>query len=180
MAEESNMTTMGECPYQDRELNRAMADLPKGDPFWQQAAHLIITNIPPGSFRSTDCQPIIRQQWPDHPLETRTETPILPKSSFSSDDCRCNSGPLNRITDTIMPHKTIIRLSGVARNPANGFPARLLAQLGSTESGQHMARRIWPIMEELGIVKNGHSYHMTTRARENIPSNPEPPAPAGC
>ena len=24
-----------------------------------------------------------------------------------------------------MPHKTIIRLSGVARNPANGFPARL-------------------------------------------------------
>ena len=26
-----------------------------------------------------------------------------------------------------MPHKTIIRLSGVARNPANGFPARLLA-----------------------------------------------------
>ena len=28
-----------------------------------------------------------------------------------------------------MPHKTIIRLSGVARNPANGFPARLLAYL---------------------------------------------------
>ena len=25
-----------------------------------------------------------------------------------------------------MPHKTVIRLSGVARNPANGFPARLL------------------------------------------------------
>ncbi len=25
-----------------------------------------------------------------------------------------------------MPHKTIIRLSGVARNPANGFPARPL------------------------------------------------------
>ncbi len=34
---------------------------------------------------------------------------------------------MNRITDTIMPHKTIIRLSGVARNPANGFPARPLA-----------------------------------------------------
>ena len=28
-----------------------------------------------------------------------------------------------------MPHKTIIRLSGVARNPANGFPARLLGYL---------------------------------------------------
>ena len=27
-----------------------------------------------------------------------------------------------------MPHKTIIRLSGVARNPANGFPARPLAK----------------------------------------------------
>ena len=33
---------------------------------------------------------------------------------------------MNCITDTIMPHKTIIRLSGVAQNPANGFPARLL------------------------------------------------------
>ena len=29
-----------------------------------------------------------------------------------------------------MPHKTIIRLSGVARNPANGFPARLLVHHG--------------------------------------------------
>ena len=28
-----------------------------------------------------------------------------------------------------MPHKTIIRLSGVARNPANGFPARPLEAL---------------------------------------------------
>ena len=27
-----------------------------------------------------------------------------------------------------MPHKTIIRLLGVARNPANGFPARPLAK----------------------------------------------------
>ena len=38
---------------------------------------------------------------------------------------------MNRITDTIMPHKTIIPLSGVARNPANGFPARLLGDLES-------------------------------------------------
>ena len=28
-----------------------------------------------------------------------------------------------------MPNKTIIRLSGVARNPANGFPARLLGHV---------------------------------------------------
>ena len=66
------------------------------------------------------------QERPHQALETRTETPILPKSSFFSDDCRCKGGFLNHITDTIMPHKTIIRLSGVARNPANGFPARLL------------------------------------------------------
>ena len=36
---------------------------------------------------------------------------------------------MNRITDTVMPYKTIIRLSGVARNPANGFPARPLGVL---------------------------------------------------
>ena len=40
---------------------------------------------------------------------------------------------MNRIIDTIMPHKTIIRLSGVARNPANGFPARLLADARSPD-----------------------------------------------
>ena len=33
---------------------------------------------------------------------------------------------MKRITYTTMPHKTGIRLIGVARNPANGFPARLL------------------------------------------------------
>ena len=33
---------------------------------------------------------------------------------------------MKRITYTIIPHKTGIRLLGVARNPANGFPARLL------------------------------------------------------
>ena len=27
MAEDNNVTTMGKCPYQDRELNRAMADI---------------------------------------------------------------------------------------------------------------------------------------------------------
>ena len=31
-------------------------------------------------------------------------------------------------TYTIIPHKTGLRLLGVARNPANGFPARLLAR----------------------------------------------------
>ena len=35
--------------------------------------------------------------------------------------------PKTPITYTIIPHKTGIRLLGVARNPANGFPARPLA-----------------------------------------------------
>ena len=39
-----------------------------------------------------------------------------------------------------MPHKTIIRLSGVARNPANGFPARLLDAHGREAAEvQHVA-----------------------------------------
>ena len=33
---------------------------------------------------------------------------------------------MKRITYIIMPYKTVIRLFGRARNPANGFPARLL------------------------------------------------------
>ena len=71
-------------------------------------------------------------------LEVWPETRFSPSRRFLSDDCRCNSGFLNRITATIMPHKTIIRLSSVARNPANGFPARPLgvrpAQRGPLES----------------------------------------------
>ena len=39
---------------------------------------------------------------------------------------RCNSGFLTRITYITMPYKTVIRLLGVARKLANGFPARLL------------------------------------------------------
>ena len=43
-------------------------------------------------------------------------------------------GVVKRNTYTIMPYKTVIHLLGVARNPANGFPARLLA-LRSIENG---------------------------------------------
>ena len=39
---------------------------------------------------------------------------------------RCNSRALQRITYTVMPYKTVIRLLIVARNPANDFSARLL------------------------------------------------------
>ena len=45
---------------------------------------------------------------------------------FLNVDYRCDSWLLKRITYTIIPHKTGIRLLGVARNPDNGFPARPL------------------------------------------------------
>ena len=35
-----------------------------------------------------------------------------------------------------MPYKTVIRLLGVARNPANGFPARLLGDGFTGHSGR--------------------------------------------
>ena len=51
-----------------------------------------------------------------------------PSRRFLSDDYRCNSGFLKRIAYTTMPYKTGLRLLGVARNPANGFPARPLGE----------------------------------------------------
>ena len=59
-------------------------------------------------------------------LEVWPETRFSPSRRFLNVDCRCNSGFLKRIAYTTMPYKTRLRLLGVARNPANGFPARLL------------------------------------------------------
>ena len=59
-------------------------------------------------------------------LEVWPETRFSPSRRFLNVDCRCNSGFLKRIAYTTMPYKTGLRLLGVARNPANGFPARLL------------------------------------------------------
>ena len=61
-------------------------------------------------------------------LEVWPETRFSPSRRFLNVDWRCNSGFLKRIAYTTMPYKTGLRLLGVARNPANGFPARLLAQ----------------------------------------------------
>ena len=36
---------------------------------------------------------------------------------------------MKRIAYTIMPYMTVIRLPVVVQNPANGFPARLLARV---------------------------------------------------
>ena len=60
------------------------------------------------------------------PLEVWPETRFSPSWRFLNVDWRCNSGFLKRIAYTTMPYKTGLRLLGVARNPANGFPARLL------------------------------------------------------
>ena len=61
-------------------------------------------------------------------LEVWPETRFSPSRRFLNVDCRCNSGFLKRIAYTTMPYKTGLRLLGVARNPANGFPARLLGR----------------------------------------------------
>ena len=59
-------------------------------------------------------------------LEIWPETPILPKQSFSYRRLSVKQSVLKRNTCSIMPYMTGIRLLGIAQNPADGFPARLL------------------------------------------------------
>ena len=40
---------------------------PSGD-LWIEMAEAVLRDIPVGSFKSTDCQPVIRDRWPNHPL----------------------------------------------------------------------------------------------------------------
>ena len=68
-------------------------------------------------------------------LEVWPETRFSPSRRFLNVDCRCNSGFLKRIAYTTMPYKTGLRLLGVARNPANGFPARLLGAPSEIPAG---------------------------------------------
>ena len=41
-------------------------------------ADLIVQQFPVGSFKSTDCQPIIKKHWPDHPMAT------MPSANFGT------------------------------------------------------------------------------------------------
>ena len=41
-----------------------------GYPTVDEIAEAIINRMPVGTFKSTDCQPMIRRLWPDHPLAT--------------------------------------------------------------------------------------------------------------
>ena len=62
---------------------------------------------------------------------------------------------MKRITYAIIPHKTGIRLLGVARNPANGFPARPLGvsfkkDIGDTRNSPAM--RVAELLLEKGAT----------------------------
>ena len=35
---------------------------------WPEMAQAVIEDIPIGPFKSSDCQPVIKKRWPDHPL----------------------------------------------------------------------------------------------------------------
>ena len=35
---------------------------------WTDMAEAVLSDIPVGSFKSTDCQPVVRNRWPNHPL----------------------------------------------------------------------------------------------------------------
>ena len=39
-----------------------------GSTLWPEMANLIIREIPVGSFKSVECQPIIKTRWPTHPM----------------------------------------------------------------------------------------------------------------
>ena len=73
---------------------------------------------------------------------------------------------MNRLTDIIMPNKTIIRLSGVARNPANGFPARLLAAI-SPEFVKRLKIERVEALEDTRLKSRFLSYRL------NLPSTDE-------
>ena len=60
------------------------------------------------------------------PSTTANRFLFSPSCRFLNVDWRCNSGVVKRNTYTTTLYKMVIRLLGVARNLANGFPARLL------------------------------------------------------
>ena len=35
---------------------------------WTKMAKAVVEDIPVGQFKSTDCQPVLRKRWPDHPV----------------------------------------------------------------------------------------------------------------
>ena len=47
-----------------------------GSTLWPEMADLIIREMPVGSFKSVECQSIIRRQWPNHPMAS------MPKQQF--------------------------------------------------------------------------------------------------
>ena len=55
-------------PYTSALTSGASHENAVGAPLWPEVADLIIREMPVGSFKSVECQPFIRRQWPNHPL----------------------------------------------------------------------------------------------------------------
>ncbi len=60
---------VGDAQFNATELAQSMLrHSANGVPTSDEIAKAIIQDIPPGSFKSTDCQPIIVRRWPNHRL----------------------------------------------------------------------------------------------------------------
>ena len=55
-------------PYTSTLSSDASDEDEVGAPLWPEVADLIIREMPVGSFKSVECQPFIRRQWPNHPM----------------------------------------------------------------------------------------------------------------
>ena len=47
-----------------------------GTAFWTEMAKAVVHDIPVGPFKSTDCQPVIQERWPDHPVASTGGSPF--------------------------------------------------------------------------------------------------------
>ena len=43
---------------------------------WTEMAKAVVEDIPVGPFKSTDCQPVIKERWPDHPVASTGGSPF--------------------------------------------------------------------------------------------------------
>ena len=55
-------------PYTSTLAPVASDECESGSTSWSNMADHIVREIPLGSFKSVECQPVIRRQWPDHPM----------------------------------------------------------------------------------------------------------------
>ena len=58
-----HVVTTSCCDTQD---SRASDESP--NTIWEEMAREVVRDIPVGPFKSTDCQPVIKRHWADHPI----------------------------------------------------------------------------------------------------------------